>query len=137
MNCKLCDTQPIHRHPELDDAIACVENGEFRRALELTLPIAMRGDVKAQCLVGGLYQSGLGGEVDIQAALNWLHQAGEQGGGLAWHNLSTLYLTGGEGLEPNAERAREYKRRAIENGFDFSVEFPESWTNCYQTLLRK
>lgn len=97
----------------------------------------MRGDVKAQCLVGGLYQSGLGGEVDIQAALKWLHKAGEQGCGLAWHNLSTLYLTGGEGLEPNAERARDCQRRAIENGFDFSVEFPESWTNCYQTLLRK
>ena len=122
---------------QLDDAIACVENGEFRRALGLALPFAMRGDVKAQCLVGGLYQRGLGGELDIQAALNWLHQAGEQGCGLAWLNLSTLYLTGSEGIEPSPERATEYRRRAIENGFDFAAEFPESWTNCYQSLLGK
>ena len=136
MSCKICYPPKEHELPDLNEALSCFESGEYARAFELALPFAEQGITIAQCMVGGFYQTGLGGEVNGLAAEKWLRQAGEQGCGLAWHNLSTLYLTGGDGVEPNKAEALKCRRRAIENGFDLSAEFPESWGKCYEDLLR-
>ena len=136
MTCKICHSSSVVESPELNDAVSQFENKNYGKALELALPLAEKGEARAQCLVGGLYQTGLGGAMNISAAIGWLQKAGEQGCGLAWHNLSTIYLTGGEGLNPNKEEALRCRKRAIENGFDFSVEFPASFTGCYEDLIK-
>ena len=136
MTCKICHSSSAVESPELNRAVSQFENGNYGKALELALPLAEKGDATAQCMVGGLSHTGLGGKIDIPAAIGWLQKAGEQGCGLAWHNLSTLYLTGGDRIEANKDEALRCRQRAIENGFDFNVEFPESWTSCYEELFR-
>ena len=135
MGCKICYPPKEYELPALNEAMPCFENGDYAQAFELALPLAEQGITEAQCMVGGFYQTGLGGEMNHLAAEMWLRKAGEQGCGLAWHNLSTLYLTGGEGFEPNKDEALSCRRKAIENGFDLSVEFPASWSKCYEELL--
>ena len=136
MGCRVCYPPKEYESADLKGALACFGEGDYAGAFALALPMAEGGVAMAQCMVGGLYQTGLGGESDALAAERWLRKAGEQGCGLAWHNLSTLYLTGGDGVEPNRDEARRCRRKAIENGFDLSAEFPESWSKCYEDLLR-
>ena len=136
MSCRICDSIVASESPELNEALVCLENGNYAHALELALPAAHKGEAIAQCLLGGLYLNGLGVKIDSQVAVGWLEQAGEQGCGPAWHNLSILYLTGGDGIEPDQEAALRYRQRAIENGFDFVGQFSRAWTSCYEELLR-
>ena len=132
MSCKICYPSDV----AVEDFLTCSERGDYERAFELALPLAENGNIAAQCLVGGLLQVGLGTQADDLAAEKWLRCAGEKGCGLAWHNLSTLYLTGSESLSPNRDKARECRDKAIENGFDLSVDFSSLKTQCYEDLLQ-
>ncbi len=118
MSCKVCYPPREYEFADLNEALACRENGDYARAFELALPFAEQGITIAQCLVGGFYQTGLGGELNGFAAEKWLRKAGEGGCGAAWHNLSTLYFVGAPDVEMNREEAMECRRKAYENGFD-------------------
>ena len=90
---------------------------DYETALRLFMPFARQGDAEVQCAVGSMYQLGLGVEVDCQAAMEWYLKSGRQGYGLAYNNLASMYVTGCANLEPDAEQAGTYYRKAAENGF--------------------
>ena len=128
MSCKLCCPPKKHEFADLNEALACFESGDYAKAFALALPFAEQGITIAQCLVGGFYQTGLGGEMNGLAAEEWLRKAGEGGCALAWHNLSTLYLVGASGIEMNRDEAMECRRKAYENGFDLMAsEDQNNW----------
>jgi hypothetical protein len=134
MSCKVCYLTKEYEFPALKEALDCFENGDYARAFELALPFAEHGLTIAQCLVGGFYLTGLGGERNGLAAENWLRQAGEGGCALAWHNLSTLYVVGAPDVEVNRDKAMECRRKAYENGFDLVA--PEGGNNWHGDSIK-
>jgi TPR repeat protein len=134
MSCKVCYPPKEYEFANFNEALACFENGDYARAFEMALPFAEQGMTIAQCLVGGLYQTGLGGEMSGLAADKWLRQAGEGGCALAWHNLSTLYDVGAPGIEMNRDEVMECRRKAYERGFDLIA--PEGRDKWYGDVVK-
>ena len=64
---------------------------QFAEALPLLLASARQGDAEAQCMLGNMYQLGLGEvEVDEAAAIQWYYQAANQGYSTATSNLAGM-----------------------------------------------
>lgn len=69
---------------------------EFRRqdyhaALPLLSASASAGDPEAQCLLGSLFQLGLGGlEANDMEAMQWYYRAANQGHSAATHSLAGM-----------------------------------------------
>ncbi len=69
--------------------------------------VAGRGDAEAQCILGNLYQLGLGVDVDEAEAIKWYKASAEQGYGVASSNLA--------GMLP--DEASFWYQKAKEQGF--------------------
>jgi len=63
----------------------------FVQAFPLLLESAHSGDAEAQCMLGNLYQLGLGNvEVDAAKAMQWYYRAANQGHSVATSNLAGM-----------------------------------------------
>jgi hypothetical protein len=91
------------RRPILTTAADCrIRGGEYveydrsdyRTALGVWLPAAEAGDSEAQANVGEIFERGLGGSPNYQAAAIWYQKAAAQGNSRAQFNLGTLYEQG-------------------------------------------
>lgn len=64
---------------------------DYATALPLLLNSAGSGDAEAQCLLGNIYQLGLGNTgVDEVRAIAWYHRSANQGYGAATSNLAGM-----------------------------------------------
>ncbi len=64
---------------------------QFTEALPLLLQSAQQGYAEAQCMLGNMYQLGIGdAEVDEVAAIRWYYQAARQGYSAATSNLAGM-----------------------------------------------
>lgn len=64
---------------------------DYETALPLLLDSARAGSAEAQCMIGNMYQLGLGEvEVDEQEAMRWYYLAANQGYGVATSNLAGM-----------------------------------------------
>ena len=54
-----------------DDGMAAVKRGDYHAAHEIWLPLAERGDMRAQYNVGVLYDRGLGVPQNFAGAAKW------------------------------------------------------------------
>src|SRR5262249_25771322 len=72
---------------------------------------AEAGDAEAQNNVGEIYERGLGGDPNYEAAVIWYQKAGDQGFSRALFNLGTLYEQG-LGVEKDRLKALNLYRRA-------------------------
>ena len=63
-------------------------------ALKIWRPAAEQGDAVSQFRVGQIYEMGLGGSPDYQAAALWYKKAADQGNRSAAFNLAVLYEKG-------------------------------------------
>jgi uncharacterized protein len=81
-----------------------------------TRPFAEAGLLKAQLMMGILYQLGIGVAQDGLTALKWYRLAAEQNDALAWKNMGTLYLIGLAGVTVDKAEAHYCfsRARAIE-----------------------
>lgn len=63
----------------------------YTKALPLLMRSAQAGDAEAQCMLGNIYQLGLG-EVAINeaAAMQWYYRAANQGYSIATNNLAGM-----------------------------------------------
>ncbi|SRR5713101_3595949 len=106
----------------VSEKLSCLD---YASALQNTLPYATAGDSNAQCMMGFLYQVGLGVPRDIVEAERWLLRAAEQNNPVAWNNLGSLYLgCEGECVPENKEKARQCYLRAKELGFNCAHPYP-------------
>ncbi|MGB3787256.1 MAG: hypothetical protein WA949_04545 [Phormidesmis sp.] len=63
----------------------------FTEALPLLLQSAQQGHAEAQCMLGNIYQLGIGDvEVNEAAAIHWYYQAARQGYSAATGNLAGM-----------------------------------------------
>ena len=93
------------------------EAGEYDRALPLLLPVAQAGHPEAQCMIGNIYQLGLGSVApDFQAAIAWYSRAAALGYGVASNNLAGMYLSG-VGVPVDRDRAWQLYEQARSQGF--------------------
>ena len=108
------------RRPILTSAADCrIRGGEYveydradyKTALKVWLPAAENGDAEAQANVGEIFERGLGGEPNYEAAVIWYEKSANQGNSRAQFNLGTLYEQG-LGVEKNKLLALNLYRQA-------------------------
>lgn len=114
----------------VEGGIAAYDRGELRGAAATWLPLADRGDPKAQTALGLAYYHGQGVPQDYGAAAAWYRRAADQGYPYAQGLLGYLYFTGqgvyqdyieahfwlnlaAAGLPPGAERNLVIDRRGV------------------------
>ena len=108
------------RRPVLTTAADCrIRGGEYvaydradyKTALAVWMPTAEAGDAEAQANVGEIFERGLGGSPNYEAAAIWYRKAAEQGNPRAQFNLGTLYEQG-LGVEKDKLQALNWYRKA-------------------------
>jgi TPR repeat protein len=99
-------------------ALACAywESGDVRRAFELFLALAERGDAIAQLNLGYFFDCGIAVEQDETKALYWYRRAYLKGDPCGANNIGTIYRDRGE-----LRRAAGWFLRAIKGGDDGSA----------------
>jgi uncharacterized protein len=96
--------------------------GDYGLAFKLLSVEAENGNAQAQCLLGSMYQLGLGVPFRADLAVKWYLAAAYQGepegnaSGLAFHNLATIFTVGGIGVAPDPCRAKLFLSEAIRLG---------------------
>lgn len=68
----------------------------YKEAYDKLLPTAEEGNAEAQCMLGTLYQLGLGVDVDEEQAIWWYERSAEQGYAIANNNLAGMLAVRGQ-----------------------------------------
>ena len=88
-------------------------NQDYTEALPLLTASAQSGSAEAQCLLGNIYQLGLGGiQVDEVAAMQWYYRSANQGYSVATNNLAGMVWA------RSREAASALYQLARQQGFD-------------------
>ncbi len=87
------------------------DRGSYAQALKVWLAAAEGGDAKAQTYVGEIFEKGLAGTPDYEAAAQWYRKAAEQGFSRGQINLAQLYEKG-LGVPADREQALAWYRQA-------------------------
>lgn len=91
------------------------QNQEYAKALPKLLRAAKQGNSEAQCMLGNLYQMGLGVEENLDEAAVWYTRSSNQGYGLASNNLAGILQQRG-----HIDAAKHYYQLAQKQGFQHS-----------------
>jgi uncharacterized protein len=91
------------------------ERGDYVTVYRELLPLARRGDVFAQGILGVLYHDGLGVPQDYAEAAKWFQLAATQGLAVAQYRLALQYKTG-RGLPLSYMEAAKWFRLAATQG---------------------
>lgn len=105
---------------DLSSGVAAFEAKEFRRAMQLLLPLAERDEPEAQFRVAIMYQNGLGTAPNEIMAYKWMRSAAADGLALAQHGLGVMYLFG-ECVDKNEAEAAVWFERAADQGLAGSM----------------
>ncbi len=97
--------------------LAAFEIEDYLNAFRLLKPIADQGDAEAQCLIGNMYQLGLGLEKDILEAIKWYKKSAKQGYGVASNNLAEILMVGEQGIDIAQAEAEKWYQKARKQGF--------------------
>jgi len=95
---------------------AALHGGDAEGARDAWIGNARAGDVDLQFAVGLLHESGLLGEIDRRAALEWYRAASSRGLAAAQTRLARMYATG-TGVEPDLALATDLLTKAAESGY--------------------
>jgi len=87
------------------------DRADYKSALRVWITAAEAGDADAQNNVGEIYERGLGGTPNFEAAVIWYQKAADQGYARALFNLGTLYEQG-EGVPKDRLKALNLYRKA-------------------------
>ena len=99
--------------------------GDYTTALKKLKPLAERGHVGAQHLLGVMYGNGTGVVQDYDHAMKWTLKAAEQGHDRAQCNLGIIYKYG-KGVDKNDVEAVKWFHKAAEQGLD-RAQFRLGW----------
>jgi len=118
---------------QYDDALKAFSNKDYKRAYELSLPLAKQNHAAAQYLLAKLYYTGNGVPVNLQEGLRFHELAAKNGDPFAQFNLGALYDPdtddGGTIVKKrDLETAMYWYEKAAQNGnpeaqFNYGVTF--------------
>lgn len=94
MSCKPCTE--LSTNPQFCIGRDAYDRRDFCKAFKILLPLAKEGNVIAQCLVGSMFQLGLGTPQSFAHAKTWYRQAGRKGCAVAYNNLATICIISDE-----------------------------------------
>src|SRR5262245_27958254 len=100
-----------------DEAVAAMQAGDFKTALDELRPLAQKNDPNAQFLLAMLYDSGNGVAQDQSVAASWYRKAAGQEHLLAQVFLGVL-LYSGEGVKQDYAEAARWFRAPADGGND-------------------
>jgi TPR repeat protein len=103
-----------------DEADEAFERGELDRVRQLLTPAAVGGDSDAQATLGTILTLNRNAR-PFREGVDWLRTAASAGHGVAAHNLGTILMSGGPGVEPDCEQAMQYLELARACGFEATV----------------
>jgi hypothetical protein len=106
---------------------------DYETALEQWLPLAERGDPRAQYQLAVLYYRGDGVEQDYGEAAKWFRRAAERGDADAQFNLAMLYADG-KGMPRNLVRARMWFALAAEA---YETRRDQDWAVANRSLAAR
>ncbi|WP_235015412.1 caspase family protein [Oceanicoccus sp. KOV_DT_Chl] len=87
------------------------DRADFKTSLNVWMPTAEQGDADAQVNVGEIFEKGVGGTPNYEAALIWYQKAAAQNNKRAQFNIGTLYEQG-LGVEKDSVMALSWYRKA-------------------------
>jgi hypothetical protein len=87
------------------------DRADYKSALRVWMDAANTGDPEAMTNVGEIYERGLGGTPNFEAAVIWYQKAADKGYSRALFNLGTLYEQG-QGVEKDQLKALNLYRQA-------------------------
>lgn len=103
------------RRANLDDmsiAYGAYVNGDFITALRIIEPLAVKGDLRAQYILGYMHENGHVTNQDFALAAKWYRMAAEQGDAISEISLGLLYEHGKGVAKDFAEAAKLYRSAA-------------------------
>jgi hypothetical protein len=77
-----------------EKAIAAYNREDYAGALQLLRPLAESGNVRAQAMLGAMYQSGIGVLKDYIEAAKWFRRAADTGDATAQYEIGIMHLNG-------------------------------------------
>jgi len=99
----------------LREGVVAYRNGHFSVALKELIPLAEKGDAKAQALLGEMHGSGSGVPQDHAKAASWYRKAALQGNAQAQTSLGVMYEKG-IGAPQDDKEAVSWYYKAAEQG---------------------
>ena len=76
------------------EGFAAYDRGDYRTAFREFKALAVRGDARAQALLGTMYSEGNGVPKNYREAIKWTRKAAVQGYASAQYNLGVMYSDG-------------------------------------------
>ena len=95
--------------------LSAYNSGDFKKAMQIWLPLAQREDAPSQASLGFLYHRGFGVTVDHGKAAYWSRKAAEHGQPEGQMMLGTLYFYG-QGVTQSYVQAFAWCDLAQDNG---------------------
>ncbi len=95
---------------------------EYKRAMELLLPLAQQGHANAQYDVGRMYESGEGVAKDEALTLQWYRRSAEGGNPRAQYKLFAAYARGWGDVKKDEAEAGKWLLKAGEGGYGRAEE---------------
>ena len=96
----------------LEDAATAYQRHDYATAFQIWQPLADKGDVNMQNMLGYMSAKGQGVPQDYSEAMKWWRLAGDQGDAEAQNNLGSAYQAGWGVPENDAEAAVWYRKAA-------------------------
>lgn len=87
------------------------ETGDYKTAVQMWEPLAVKGNALAQFNLALMYHSGLGVEQDELKAVSWYHKAADNGYYIAQEYLAVGYQEGWFGLPKDQKQATYWQQR--------------------------
>jgi uncharacterized protein len=99
-------------------ALEAFNRQDYETAREHLIPLANSSNAETQCLLGNLYQLGLGVTPDAAIAIEWYTKASQQGYAVATNNRAGMILAGNQDVPSNLPLAEQLYKEARIQGFE-------------------
>lgn len=109
----MCLAQTSENFQLAHDIIHQGRINEYDKALEILLPLAQKGNIEAQVLVGNYYSYNENPKKDYKLAYNWFSKAEKQGNGEATFAIGIMYA-GGNYVSRDLAMAKKFIMKAVE-----------------------
>jgi uncharacterized protein len=103
-------------------AVAAAHKGDYAVARQLLVPLAQKGNDRAQFNLGYIYANGWGVQRDDDEAIIWYRKAADQGLPIAQYHLGLAFLFG-DGVQPDQVEGINWIRRAADQGYPLAQLF--------------
>ncbi len=110
-----CFSGHLFAQAKFTDGYEAAQSGNYKKAVQIWLPLATQGDPAAQYTIGWMYESGQGVPKDFKKAIYWYQKAAMQGNPAAQYVTATMYAKGA-GIKQDYSQALHYFLLAAKQG---------------------